>query len=233
MGWYLPSENRAHLPRDKPTQATGKTTHEAVAVGQARKPGCSRYTQILKNSMHCCNLVINFRFSVVSSQEQFGNRTLFILLLGMFWVDKEKLQFRIPWKHGSRQGWEQNKDAVLFQMWAEHTGTNAIAQLCRNASKHYNYVQFVFVCLYLLHRDIFVFIVGKFRRGDERSVRDPKTWKATFRCALNSLPDVQEVPNMSEKRGPNAYRVYQFLEPKKSRKARKSTGKFVNIQYIW
>ena len=158
-----------------------------------------------------------------------ARNNLFILLLGMFWVDKEKLQFRIPWKHGSRQGWEQNKDAVLFQMWAEHTGTNAIAQLCRNTVQHCNGVKFVFVCLYFLHRGIFVFTVGKFRRGDERSVRDPKTWKATFRCALNSLPDVQEVPNMSEKRGPNAYRVYQFLEPKKSRKARKSTGTFVNI----
>ncbi len=105
---------------------------------------------------------------------------------GMFWVDKEKLQFRIPWKHGSRQGWEQSKDAVLFQMWAEHT--------------------------------------GKFRRDDERSVQDPKTWKATFRCALNSLPDVEEVPIMSEKKGANAYRVYQFLEPKRSRKNSGKSG---------
>ncbi|KAF7656954.1 hypothetical protein LDENG_00033990, partial [Lucifuga dentata] len=40
---------------------------------------------------------------------------------------------------------------------------------------------------------------------------DPKTWKANFRCALNSLPDICELQEHSRKRGSNAYRVYRML----------------------
>ncbi|XP_056134443.1 interferon regulatory factor 1a isoform X2 [Lampris incognitus] len=40
---------------------------------------------------------------------------------------------------------------------------------------------------------------------------DPKTWKANFRCALNSLPDISELREQSKKRGNNAYRVYRML----------------------
>ena len=143
----------------------------------------------------------------------------------MGWQRETSVQNSMETRFKTRMGTKQGRRPFPDVGWA-HRYEN-IAQLYRNINNECNFIQFL--CLYLLYRGIFVIITGKFRRGDERSVRDPKTWKATFRCALNSLPDVQEVPNMSEKRGPNAYRVYQFLEPKKSRKARKSSGKFVNI----
>ncbi|XP_020786827.1 interferon regulatory factor 2 [Boleophthalmus pectinirostris] len=50
---------------------------------------------------------------------------------------------------------------------------------------------------------------GKYRPGVDRP--DPKTWKANFRCAMNSLPDIEEVKDKSIKKGTNAFRVYKML----------------------
>uniref|UniRef100_A0A3Q3NCZ7 Interferon regulatory factor 1-like n=1 Tax=Mastacembelus armatus TaxID=205130 RepID=A0A3Q3NCZ7_9TELE len=50
---------------------------------------------------------------------------------------------------------------------------------------------------------------GRYRPGKDKP--DPKTWKANFRCALNSLPDICELREHSRKRGSNAYRVYRML----------------------
>ncbi|XP_077376005.1 uncharacterized protein LOC144017899 isoform X1 [Festucalex cinctus] len=49
----------------------------------------------------------------------------------------------------------------------------------------------------------------RYRPGQHKA--DPKTWKANFRCALNSLPDVSELRERSNKRGSDAYRVYKML----------------------
>ncbi|XP_043113397.1 interferon regulatory factor 2 isoform X3 [Puntigrus tetrazona] len=49
---------------------------------------------------------------------------------------------------------------------------------------------------------------GKYQPGDKP---DPKTWKANFRCAMNSLPDIEEVKDKSIKKGTNAFRVYKML----------------------
>ncbi|TRY89811.1 hypothetical protein DNTS_018561 [Danionella cerebrum] len=49
---------------------------------------------------------------------------------------------------------------------------------------------------------------GKYQPGDKP---DPKTWKANFRCAMNSLPDIVEVKDKSIKKGTNAFRVYKIL----------------------
>lgn len=50
---------------------------------------------------------------------------------------------------------------------------------------------------------------GRYRPGKDKP--DPKTWKANFRCALNSLPDVCELHEHSRKRGNNAFRVYKMM----------------------
>lgn len=55
----------------------------------------------------------------------------------------------------------------------------------------------------------FCVCVGKFQLGIDRP--DPKTWKANFRCAMNSLPDIEEVKDKSIKKGTNAFRVYKML----------------------
>ncbi|KAF1415992.1 Interferon regulatory factor 1, partial [Spheniscus humboldti] len=53
---------------------------------------------------------------------------------------------------------------------------------------------------------------------------DPKTWKANFRCAMNSLPDIEEVKDKSINKGSSAVRVYRMLPPltKGQKKERKS-----------
>uniref|UniRef100_A0A8C9QTI3 Interferon regulatory factor 1 n=1 Tax=Scleropages formosus TaxID=113540 RepID=A0A8C9QTI3_SCLFO len=56
---------------------------------------------------------------------------------------------------------------------------------------------------------------GKFKPGVTEP--DPKTWKANFRSALNSLPDIKQVKDKSINKGSQAIRVYRMLEevPKK------------------
>ncbi|XP_070595401.1 interferon regulatory factor 1 [Erythrolamprus reginae] len=63
---------------------------------------------------------------------------------------------------------------------------------------------------------------GRYKEGDVEP--DPKTWKANFRCAMNSLPDIQEVKDQSISKGPSAVRVYRMLNPavKSERKEKKS-----------
>ncbi|XP_051902142.1 interferon regulatory factor 1b isoform X1 [Hippocampus zosterae] len=54
---------------------------------------------------------------------------------------------------------------------------------------------------------------GKYTKGD---TCDPKTWKANFRCAMNSLPDIEEVKDKSVNKGQLAMRVFRML-PQKQR----------------
>ncbi|KAG9344365.1 hypothetical protein JZ751_011034 [Albula glossodonta] len=60
---------------------------------------------------------------------------------------------------------------------------------------------------------------GRYKPGIDKP--DPKTWKANFRCALNSLPDVKELQDKSIKKGNNAFRVYMILPSIKTPKRRK------------
>uniref|UniRef100_A0A3P9LH31 Interferon regulatory factor n=1 Tax=Oryzias latipes TaxID=8090 RepID=A0A3P9LH31_ORYLA len=66
---------------------------------------------------------------------------------------------------------------------------------------------------------------GKYQPGINRP--DPKTWKANFRCAMNSLPDIQEVKDKSIKKGTNAFRVYKMLSyaERNLKKGKKKTDK--------
>ncbi|NXO79479.1 IRF1 factor, partial [Sitta europaea] len=63
---------------------------------------------------------------------------------------------------------------------------------------------------------------GRYKEGEKDP--DPKTWKANFRCAMNSLPDIEEVKDKSINRGPGAVRIYRMLPPltKHQKKERKS-----------
>ncbi|XP_041865138.1 interferon regulatory factor 1b isoform X2 [Melanotaenia boesemani] len=61
---------------------------------------------------------------------------------------------------------------------------------------------------------------GKYKEGQ---TCDPKTWKANFRCAMNSLADIEEVKNRSVNKGHQAVRVFRMLPqtPKCKDKQRK------------
>ena len=48
---------------------------------------------------------------------------------------------------------------------------------------------------------------GKFKPG-ESPKQQPKVWKANFRCALNALPDIQEIVSERETRGNEAQKVF-------------------------
>ncbi|KAM5170824.1 interferon regulatory factor 1 isoform 1-T2 [Mantella aurantiaca] len=63
---------------------------------------------------------------------------------------------------------------------------------------------------------------GRYKQGEKEP--DPKTWKANFRCAMNSLPDIKEVKDKSIYKGSSAVRVYQMLPAaiKTEKKERKS-----------
>lgn len=55
---------------------------------------------------------------------------------------------------------------------------------------------------------------------------NPKVWKANFRCAINSLPDIEELREKGKTKGNDAYKVYR-LHPKKSkRQSRDAEGEF-------
>ncbi|XP_058485962.1 interferon regulatory factor 1a [Solea solea] len=61
---------------------------------------------------------------------------------------------------------------------------------------------------------------GRYRPGKDKP--DPKTWKANFRCALNSLPDICELREHSRKRGINAFRVYRMLPSTQTHRRRRA-----------
>lgn len=71
------------------------------------------------------------------------------------------------------------------------------------------------VCIFCLH-----FFTGKYREG--QTTADPKTWKANFRCAMNSLPDIEEVKDKSINKGHQAVRVYRMLKVTAKPKGEKS-----------
>ncbi|XP_061660187.1 interferon regulatory factor 1b [Syngnathoides biaculeatus] len=63
---------------------------------------------------------------------------------------------------------------------------------------------------------------GKYVEGD---THDAKTWKANFRCAMNSLPDIKEVKDKSVNKGQLAMRVFRMLPQKQREKRGKSNSR--------
>ncbi|NXJ67821.1 IRF1 factor, partial [Rostratula benghalensis] len=85
----------------------------------------------------------------------------------------------------------------------------------------------VYYCYYHYYREkskrsSHLFFIGRYKVGEKDP--DPKTWKANFRCAMNSLPDIEEVKDKSINKGSSAVRVYRMLPPltKDQKKERKS-----------
>ncbi|KAK0156333.1 Interferon regulatory factor 2 [Merluccius polli] len=68
---------------------------------------------------------------------------------------------------------------------------------------------------------------GRYRPG--RDQPDPKTWKANFRCALNSLTDVSELQDRSRKTGNLASRVYRMLPRTAPRTHTRKTGAQLSV----
>ncbi|XP_071762809.1 interferon regulatory factor 1b isoform X2 [Centroberyx gerrardi] len=64
---------------------------------------------------------------------------------------------------------------------------------------------------------------GKYVEGQTSA--DPKTWKANFRCAMNSLPDIEEVKDRSINKGHQAVRVYRMLPVSPKAKDKRSKAK--------
>lgn len=105
--------------------------------------------------------------------------------------------FSIPWKHAARHGWEIEKDASLFKLWAIHTGEQLMtcsANLARKAGRGLQLMKKI--------------SAGKYAEG---RMCDAKTWKANFRCAMNSLADIEEMKKMSVNKGHQAVRVFKML----------------------
>ncbi|KAF7707392.1 interferon regulatory factor 2 isoform X1 [Silurus meridionalis] len=71
---------------------------------------------------------------------------------------------------------------------------------------------------------------GKYQPGVDKP--DPKTWKANFRCAMNSLPDIEEVKDKSNKKGTNAFRVYKMLSAseRQSKRGKKRPDKDIKVK---
>lgn len=64
---------------------------------------------------------------------------------------------------------------------------------------------------------------GKYKEGVTSP--DPKTWKANFRCAMNSLPDIEEVKDKSVNKGCGAVRVYRMLPAVAKKKMKRSKSR--------
>lgn len=71
---------------------------------------------------------------------------------------------------------------------------------------------------------------GKYVEGQ---TCDPKTWKANFRCAMNSLPDIEEVKDKSVNKGHQAMRVFRMLPTTPKSRGEKTDRKWASIFFIW
>ncbi|XP_044225650.1 interferon regulatory factor 1b isoform X1 [Thunnus albacares] len=63
---------------------------------------------------------------------------------------------------------------------------------------------------------------GKYIEGQ---ACDPKTWKANFRCAMNSLPDIEEMKDKSINKGHQAVRVFRMLPATPKSRDKRSKAK--------
>ncbi|CAG2231117.1 IRF2 [Mytilus edulis] len=132
-------------------------------------------------------------------------------VLSVKWESKRESTFRIAWRHAARQGWNLRDDADLTWSWNEEKPIidQIEEQIRKKATKK--------------EKDDLISRadVRKFMDGDDP---DPKRWKANFRCALNSLPDVEELKDRGLRKGNNAFKIYKFLDEKKMKLKRKQNN---------
>lgn len=58
------------------------------------------------------------------------------------------------------------------------------------------------------------FLAGKYHPGVDKP--DPRTWKANFRCAMNSVPYIEQVKDSHFYRKGSSFKVYRLLtEPER------------------
>ena len=55
--------------------------------------------------------------------------------------------------------------------------------------------------------------------GNDRE--NAKLWKSRFRCALNALSDVKELKTLSQTKGEDARKIYQFLQKQREATVRR------------
>ncbi|XP_053144376.1 interferon regulatory factor 1 isoform X2 [Hemicordylus capensis] len=71
---------------------------------------------------------------------------------------------------------------------------------------------------------------GRYKKGEV--LPDPKTWKANFRCAMNSLPDIEEVKDRSISKGSSAIRVYRMLPASAKSQKKEKKSKSLKIKNV-
>lgn len=70
---------------------------------------------------------------------------------------------------------------------------------------------------------------GRYREGVDQS--DWPTWKTRFRCALNKLPDIQEMKNYGKLDGPEPFRAYRLLSKEEvSSQSREPISEFQDLE---
>lgn len=122
------------------------------------------------------------------------------------WLEKNLNQNKIPGLE-----WKDPKKKIFRIRW-------------KHASKH-GWSSAVDGCVF---REWAIYS-GKFKPG-EKAHEEPKVWKANFRCALNALPDIQEVVEERETRGNEAQKVF-YMRPhfsKHSKRNRESSFRYRN-----
>lgn len=155
----------------------------------------------------CCNCAMQ----IMVTQRPGWSQLSFLIC-----IFQDKTMFSIPWKHAARHGWELDKDACLFKKWAIHTGERA------HAHGQYNNTGEGKTSVELKATRS----TGKYVEGQ---VCDPKTWKANFRCAMNSLPDIEEVKDKSVNKGHQAMRVFRMLPVAQKSRGEKTDRKLVSV----
>ena len=76
--------------------------------------------------------------------------------------------------------------------------------------RKYQFIENIDLSKELIHRKKHN-ISGRYREGIDKP--EPIVWKTRLRCALNKMPDIRELPEMSRLDISDPYRVYELLPP--------------------